>query len=152
VERPAINNSMKLLKSKYDEWDGMKVVPLKIDNLWASVPKAEVHRGKQFYGPVMKDIEANGLHFPLLIVEATHAQLIKEKRRYKDKMLDLPFDEKNTNLDEKIYVVWGGSNRVRAAAELGFDYIDCVIFTNGRFDLAKSKQKLHRKPYMRKFY
>lgn len=152
MERPAINNSMKLLKSKHDEWDGMKVIPLKIDELWASVPKAEKHRGKAFYEPVMKDIEANGLHFPLLIVEATHAQLIKEKRKYKNKMLELPFDEKTTDLDKKIYVVWGGSNRVRAASELGYDHIDCVIFGDGKFDLAKSKQRLHRKPYMGKFY
>lgn len=145
---------MNLLKSKYHslKWDNYDVVPMPISQLWASVPKAEKLRGKNFYEPVRDDIAKNGLRFPLIVVEATHAQLIKEKKRYKDRMLDLPFDPENTDLEERIYVIWGGSNRVRVASELGYDHVDCVIFPNGKFDLAKTKQSLHRKPFQKKFY
>ena len=145
---------MKLLKSKFNggKWDDIEVVPLAIDNLWASVPKADKLRNRPFYKPVMEDIKANGLHFPLLIVEATRRQVREQKDKYKRKMCELPFDGLKDDLNEKMYVVWGGSNRVRAAEELGFTHIDCVIFRDGQFQEAMSRQKLHRRPYQKKFY
>lgn len=145
---------MNNLKCKYhgSTWNDANVVSLPVKDLWASVPKADRHKGKAFYTPVMKDIKENGLCFPLLVVEATHKQLMAEKKRYKDAILDLPFDENDTDLEEKIYVVWGGSNRVRIAEELGYDHVDCVILINGQFDKARGMQRLHRKPYQKKFY
>ena len=145
---------MSVLKSRYHgkSWNDKEVITLPIDELWASVPKADKHKGKAFYQPVLEDIKENGLHFPLLIVEATHKQLIAEKVRYKHKMVELPFNAKNTDLDKKIYVVWGGSNRVRIAKELGYEYVDCVLYSDGSFDEARSHQKLHREPYKGKYY
>lgn len=140
---------MNLLKSKYHEgrWDNMEVVAVPINKLWASVPIAEVHGGKQFYKPLVKDIEANGLTFPLLVVRATEQQLLEQKKKYKDKILELPTLTEDTQL-----VVWGGSNRIRAAEELGYTHIDCVIFEDGDFITAHKKQALHRAPYKNILY
>jgi len=145
---------MNILKSQYHEstWDNMEVVVLPIKDLWASVPKAEKHKGRDFYGPVMEDIKENGLHFPLLIVDATYAQIIEQKKKHRNNILDLPFDQNDCCLSLRQYVVWGGSNRIRIAEELGYTHIDCVIFPNGNFDLAMKKQGLHRAPYKKQFY
>lgn len=140
---------MNILKSSYhgDKWNNIDVIPLPVKELWTSVPKAEIHRGKEFFEPVKKDIEENGLHFPLLVVHSTYEQLVKQKERYKKAMLELPEET-----DEKIYVVWGGSNRWHVANELGYKYVDCVLFSNGEFDKARKMQRLHREPYQGKFY
>lgn len=144
---------MNILKSKYhgSKWDGTEVAPIAIKDLWASVPKAEKCKGKAFYGPVMEDIKQNGLNFPLLVVDATRAQLIEQKEKHKDRLMDLPFDT-DSDLSLRQYVIWGGSNRVRIAEELGYTHIDCVIYPNGDFQKAYIKQKLHRKPYQKRFY
>ena len=140
---------MNILKSKYhgDKWNNIDVVSLPVKELWPSVPKAEKYKGKEFFLPVMKDIKENGLHFPLLVVNSTHEQLLVQKKKYRNKMLDVPKDT-----GEKLYVVWGGSNRWHVANDLGFEYVDCVIFHNGEFDDARNMQKLHRNPYQKKFY
>ena len=140
---------MNILKSNYHGgmWNNINVVSLPVKELWASVAKAEKHRGKEFFEPVKKDIEENGLNFPLLVVHSTYAQLVEQKERYKKAMLALPEE-----IDEKIYVVWGGSNRWHVANELGYEYVDCVLFKNGEFDQARKMQNLHRKPYQGIFY
>tara|TARA_R110002167_G_scaffold254756_2_gene460948 strand:+ start:296 stop:730 length:435 start_codon:yes stop_codon:yes gene_type:complete len=144
---------MKVLKSKYhgSQWDKKDVVILPVNELWASVPKAEHYKGKDFYGPVMEDIKENGLQFPLLIVDATRAQVLEQKEKHKDKLVDLPF-ESDSDLTLRQYVVWGGSNRIRIAEELGYTHIDCVVYANGDFATPHHKQGLHRTPYKKKFY
>ncbi len=129
----------------------MNVVVLPIKDLWPSVPKAVKYKNKEFYGPVMEDIKRNGLNFPLLIVDATRKQLTEQKNKHKDNMCELPFSE-DDDLNVRQYVVWGGSNRVRIAEELGYSHIDCVVFPNGDFNTSHSKQRLHRTPYQKQFY
>lgn len=145
---------MGILKSKFhgSYWDEMKVVSLLISDLWPSVEKAEVHNGIRFYESVKKDIEENGLNFPLLVVDANRKQVIEQKKKYGNRVRDLPFPVNTDDLDARQYVVWGGSNRFEAAQELGFTYVDCVVFPNGDFKAAHGKQKLHRAPYQGKFY
>ena len=133
------------------QWDGKDVVSLPITELWASVAKADIHKGRAFYKLVMADIAENGLNFPLLVVDATREQDIEQKKRHKDKLVDLPF-ELDSDLSKQQYVVWGGSNRVRIAEELGYTHIDCVVYANGDFDTPHKKQKLHRTPYQAKYY
>ena len=144
---------MNILKSKYhnSKWDNLKVVVLPINELWPSVPKAERYRNRDFYGPVMEDIKQNGLNFPLLIVDATREQIKKQKEIHKNAICELPFSE-DDDLNVRQYVVWGGSNRVRIAEELGYSHIDCVVFPNGDFKTPHQKQGLHRKPYQKQFY
>jgi hypothetical protein len=48
---------------------------------------------------------------------------------------------------DQIYVVWGGSNRLVVAKELGYDKVDCVIIPDGDFKCAWGLQPLHRKDY-----
>lgn len=124
---------------------------LPIAELWASVPKAEKLHNKPFYHTVMNDIAADGLIFPLLCVHATRAEMIKAKERYKKSLCDLPFDMRNPgDIEEKHYVIWGGSNRVRAAEELGYTHIDCAMIPS--LTIAHRLQKDMRAPFKKRYY
>jgi len=140
---------MKTLKSKFNgsQWNRIDVIPLKVSDLWASVPLAKQHRGKEFYEPIKEDIRKNGLNFPLIVVDATRNDILKQKRKYKDKLCPLPFDKDKDDLNVRQYTVWGGSNRWNIANELKYDFVDCVIDENADFDKARSMQALHRRPY-----
>ena len=140
---------MKILKSKFNgsQWNGINVIPLKVSDLWASVPLAKQHRGKEFYEPIKEDIRKNGLNFPLIVVDATRNDILKQKKKYKDKLCPLPFNENKDDLTVRQYTVWGGSNRWNIANELGYDFVDCVIVENADFDKARGMQALHRQPY-----
>ena len=145
---------MEILKSRYhnSEWNRIKVVSLRVDDLWASVSIAKEYKGKEFYEPIKEDIRKNGLHFPLIVVDATRNDLVKEKRKYGDKLCKLPFDEDKDDLTVRQYTVWGGSNRWNIANDLGCEYVDCVIVHNADFEKARKMQALHRKPYQGKYY
>ena len=145
---------MKTLKSKFNgsQWNGINVTPLKVSDLWPSVPIAKQHRGKEFYEPIKQDIRKNGLNFPLIVVDATRNDILKQKRKYKNRICPLPFDENKDDLSVRQYTVWGGSNRWNIANDLGYEYVDCIIVNNADFDRARSMQVLHRKPYQGKYY
>lgn len=140
---------MKTLKSKFNnsEWNGIKVVSLKVSDLWASVPLAKQHRGKEFYEPIKEDIKKNGLNFPLIVVDATRNNILDQKKKYKDRLCPLPFDKDKDDLTVRQYTVWGGSNRWNIANELKYDFVDCIIVENANFDKARGMQCLHREPY-----
>ncbi|MBN2164497.1 MAG: tetratricopeptide repeat protein [Pontiellaceae bacterium] len=143
----------KTLKSQFhgSSWISYPTVVLPIKELWASVPRADTHKGKPFYSRLAKDIAENGLHYPLLVVHATRRELIERKNICTDELCELPFDETKTGeLNKRLYVIWGGSNRVRVAEELGFTHVDCVVIES--FDKAYSLQRDHRKPYTQKYY
>jgi hypothetical protein len=145
---------MKILKSRYNDstWNNINVIELKVSDLWASVPIAKKHRSKEFYEPIKEDIKKNGLHFPLIVVDATRNDILKQKKIYTNRLCALPFDPDKDDLTVRQYVVWGGSNRWNIANELGYDFVDCVIIENSDFDKARGMQKLHRKPYQGKYY
>ena len=145
---------MKILKSRYhnSQWNNIKVISLRVSDLWALVPLAKQHRGKEFYEPIKEDIRKNGLHFPLIVVDATRNDILKQKKKYGDKLCKLPFDKDKDDLTVRQYTVWGGSNRWNIANNLGYEYVDCVIVVNADFDRARGMQGLHRKPYKGKYY
>lgn len=142
---------MKILKSAYHDrmtWEcNGKLYPiaqLSVDNLWASVPQAHQLHGKEFYRPLLEDIQKNGLHFPLLCVYATYKDLREQKKRFGDKMLDLPFWANEPD-DKQMHVIWGGSQRLRVAQDLGYTHVDCVMIPT--LDEARGLQRYMRKPY-----
>jgi len=164
---------MNCLKSSYHVQGWIKMsgnkYPIKqlpVDEIWASVPKAEKHRSKEFYRPVLKDIKANGLKFPIMVVAAPRIKVIKEKNVWKNKLCELPFtyntrlksDQKTEeyyidNVDEHNiiqYVCWGGSQRLRIARELGYTHIDCAMMPS--FKIAHNLQKVMRAPYKDRWY
>tara|TARA_B110000858_G_scaffold197561_1_gene259635 strand:- start:958 stop:1395 length:438 start_codon:yes stop_codon:yes gene_type:complete len=145
---------MKTLKSRYHnlEWNDIKVIELRVSDLWASVPVAKTLRNRDFYEPIKQDIKENGLHFPLIVVDATRNDLVMQKKKYKDSLCELPFDKDKDDLTVRQYTVWGGSNRWHIANELGYEHVDCIIIRNADFDSARRMQKLHRKPYQGKYY
>lgn len=137
----------KFLKSEFHDgnWRDIEVVPIAVNLIWQSVPVAQVHRGKEFYPKIKADIQENGLKFPLLVVRCTYDELLKQKEKWKDKILPIPTEE-----DFYGYVVWGGSNRHAIAKELEYDYVDCVLYDT--FEEAHKTQKIQREPYKDKYY
>ena len=133
-------------------WNNYKVHSLKVSELWASVKKAENHRGKTFYTKVKELIEKDGLHFPLIVVDAKRFNLVEQKKKYGDRIVDLPFDKGLDDLNVRQYTVWGGSNRWWVAHELGYEYVDCIIVPNADFGTARAMQGMHRAPYKGKLY
>ena len=130
-------------------WNGLPVVQLACSDIWQSVPIAKVHKGRIFYDRILEDIQKNGLKFPLLVVHSTKREVQQQKKIYTNQLNDLPFWHTD-NLDEMMYTVWGGSNRLAIAKQLGYHTVDCVILTD--FKKARSMQKLHRAPYQGKYY
>ena len=121
----------------------LEVLP--INKLWASVPIAKVHNGVQFYDKLYEDIKKNGLINPLLTVTATYRELMIQKAIWKDRILPLPFKTRGENwqdLNKSIYVIWGGSNRVVVAKQLGYTHIECAMMLG--FKHARSHQQVHR--------
>ena len=147
---------MKLLKSKFHEsfWEARRieypVEVLPIADLWASVPQVETLRNKPFHENLKNDIEKDGLHFPLLTVHTTYNDIWLQKEKYKSKLCELPFTLTEENKENKMYVIWGGSQRVRVAQELGYTHIDCAMIPN--FKEARLLQRYMRAPYMKRYY
>ena len=129
-------------KNKY----ALEILPIK--DLWASVPKAEVHNGIKFYSKLFDDIKKNGLVNPLLVVTSSYRELMIQKAVWKDRVLPLPFKERGEKweeLNKRQYVIWGGSNRVEVAKDLGYTHIECAMMLG--FKHARSHQQVHRKPW-----
>lgn len=129
-------------KNKY------RLETLPIKDLWASVPIAKVHNGVQFYDKLKADMSKNGLINPLLVVTSTRRELIIQKHIWKDRIKDLPFSERGQNwqeLNKCVYTIWGGSNRVEVAKELGYTHIECAMMIG--FKNARAHQQVHRGPW-----
>ena len=139
------NVSDKILKCAFvGTWNQRPIITMLVSSLWASVPAAEKLRGKDFYAPLKKDIEEKGMHFPLLVVEATFGQLTQQKAKHGKSILDLPT---GLAVDDKVYVIWGGSNRYVVAKDLEYTHVDCVIYENGDFAAAWRDQAIQREPF-----
>ena len=109
--------------------------------MWNEVSRRYVDDEVEFYKPLKELIQKEGLHNPLITVECTRLELKGQKAKWGKKLNDLPFwlDE---DLNEKLLVIWGGSNRLYVARELGYTHIDCVMIPT--FDAARKLQKTHR--------
>jgi hypothetical protein len=125
----------------------LEVLPIK--KLWASVPIAKIHNGVKFYDTLKDDMKKNGMINPLLVVTSTQRELLIQKHIWKDRVKPLPFSERGQSgwqsLNKSQYVIWGGSNRVCVAEELGYTHIECCMMLG--FKNARAHQKVHREPW-----
>ena len=144
----------KILRSKFSEtnlWKKYPVRVLPIKDIFISCPKTDVLRGKPFYKLLLDDIERDGLHFPILVSDPTRTELRKKKKQYKKRMEPLP--EWNDGLNEDMqrqWTVWGGSQRIRVAMDLGYTHIDCAIIPS--LDEARTLQGKMRAPFTQRYY
>jgi len=125
------------------------IIHLPISEIWASVPRADKHRGKPFYKPLKEDIEKHGLRWPIMVIKSTRKELQFQKAKWGKAINPLPF-WLGEDMNATQYVVWGGSNRLYAAKELGYDHIDCAIIPT--YNDAHRLQKTMREEYVSKFY
>ena len=144
----------KILRSKFSDiklWNQYPVRVFPIRDIFISVPKTDVLRGKPFYKYLLEDIERDGLHFPILVSDPSRTELRRKKKQYKKRMSDLP--EWNDGLDEDMqrqWTVWGGSQRIRVAKDLGYTHIDCAIIPS--LDEARTLQGKMRAPFTQRYY
>ena len=132
-------------------WKKYPVRVLPIKDIFISCPKTDVLRGKPFYKLLLDDIERDGLHFPILVSDPTRTELRKKKKQYKKRMEPLP--EWNDGLNEDMqrqWTVWGGSQRIRVAMDLGYTHIDCAIIPS--LDEARTLQGKMRAPFTQRYY
>jgi len=147
-----------ILKSSYFEstWKSpnikkeMPVVVMPIDILWPNVQSIEHLYNRPFKKNLRNDIEKNGLKNPLICVKLSKKELIQLKKKYGTKLNELPFDENTANDEEYINSIWGGSQRLVLALEMGYTHIDCVICET--IANAHIIQKEMRKNYKRLLY
>ena len=90
---------------------------------------------------VKESIQKEGLHNPLITVKCTRQQLKGQKAKWGKELNELPFWIAE-DLDKEMLVIWGGSNRLYAAIELGYTHVDCVMIPT--FEEARKLQKTHR--------
>jgi len=142
----------KVLKSEFSEdWNGYEVIELPIDDIWTSVPIAETVCGKPFYSKVRDDIAREGMHFPIIVVKTTYLKLERAKEKWGKRINDLPFWHNELGKHKKVlWSVWGGSNRLEIARELGYTRIDCAVVPT--IAKAVSLQKHMRKPFEDRYY
>lgn len=134
----------KILKCKFQEWEGMKVVEMPLSALFITVPVALPAIN---YNGVIADIKKNGMKFPIQVVECTAAELRKQKEYYKQHMVGIP---SGLHDSDKMYAVWGGSNRVDIARKMNYNIIDCVVYPmdlKDKFQVARSAQSIQRKGF-----
>ena len=88
----------KILKSQYHDSkciiinnENFEVKPLPLKDLWASVPRADIHQGRQFYGPVKESIQKDGMRFPIMVYHATRLEVIEQKKKWGKNIVELPF-------------------------------------------------------------
>ena len=142
----------KVLKSQFPtDWQGFEVRELPVDEIWQSVPIAEKVAGMPFYSRVKEDIAREGMHFPIMCVHTNYEKLERAKEKWGKKINELPFWHNALGKHKKmIWSVWGGSNRLAIAKDLGYTHIDAaVIPTIGK---AISLQKHMRAPFNRRYY
>lgn len=154
---------MKILRSKYHNQGYIEIVSklepkytgnkypieqLRVDEIWASVPKAIIHNGIDFYEPVKKSIIDSGMDWPIMVVNCARHELKGQKAKWGNKINDLPFWMAE-DLNIKMNVVWGGSNRLWVARELGYSHIDCAMMPS--FESAHALQKTMRETHQQ-FY
>jgi len=141
-----------VLKSEFSQdWNGYDVIELPLNDLWASVPIAEEICGKPFYNKVKQDITRDGMRFPIMVVQTTYIKLERAKEKWGKKINELPFWHNELGKNKKlVWSVWGGSNRVAIAQDLGYTHIDCAVLPS--IAKAISLQTHMRKPFNDRYY
>ncbi len=130
-----------------DNWRGFPLITLPVDEIWQSVPSVKELRGMPFKDSLSKDILANGMRFPIMVVHTSYKDLLEAKRRYRKKICDIPSDQfwGDENKDKMIYSVWGGSQRLTFAREHDYTHIVCTILPSIQESI--SLQKEMRRPF-----
>ena len=142
----------RVLKSQFPtEWNGFEVRELPVDDIWQSVPIAENVAGRPFYSRVKEDIARDGMHFPIMCVYTKYEKLERAKERWGKKINELPFWHNELGKHKKmIWSVWGGSNRLAIAKDLGYTHIDAAVIPT--IKQAINLQKFMRAPFNRRYY
>jgi len=145
--------TQKILKSQLHGqklWGRYEIRLLPIQDIWISVPQTVKLRGKPFFEKLTLSIQEEGLHFPLLVSNPTRTELKRKKKQYKERMMPLPDWQDGRDDETRLWVVWGGSQRIRVAKNLGYTQIDCAIIPT--LDEARGLQSKMRNPYQGNLY
>lgn len=114
---------VKTIHSRFnEEWEGFPIKCLSLDSLYVVTPsKPELH-GKPFHAKLKEDIQKDGLYFPFIGVEVTYEDLVAFKKRYKQKMNDIPEPFEGTMVS-----IWGGCQRYVVIKSLEYTHVDVAL-------------------------
>lgn len=144
----------KILKCAFKEhWKHFPIIELEVEKIWQSVPIVDVLPtvNKPFKKNLIDDITRDGMHFPIMVVKSSHKDLLEAKLKFGNKISVLPFWHNDRNPQSKYqWGVWGGSQRLDVAKQLGYTHIDSAVITS--IAKAISLQKIMRKPFQTKYY
>lgn len=106
---------------------------LAIEDLYCPVRDVPI-----FVGELAASISREGLANPIIVVRGPREDLARQQVATGGTGMGLP-DTPVVNC------VWGGTNRISAAKQLGHTHVDCVLLPT--FDLAMQLQDLQRESY-----
>ena len=117
-----------------------------LTDLWPSLVPDE-----KLIEKIKDDIVNNGMHFPIMICDTQHKELLNLKEAWRHKLNELPFFRSERNPQSKNqWSIWGGSQRFELAKRLGYTHIDCAILPS--VFKALSHQNEQRRPYLKYYY
>lgn len=113
--------------------DSFEIRCLEIKELHIPVRNVQV-----FTDEVAASIEQDGMANPVIVVRGPREDLVQELRQ-------LGSEIKNLSEAPVLNCVYGGTNRVFAAKQLGYTHVDCVLLPS--FHLGLKLQNLQRESY-----
>jgi len=113
--------------------ESFEVRALRINELYCPVRSVPA-----FAQGVQASVEREGLRHPVIVVRLPRGDIVSY---YRERGLDERFVPER----EWLNCVCGGTNRVHAAKELGYEAIDCLLVPD--FELAMQIQERHRRTY-----
>jgi hypothetical protein len=144
-----------VLKCSYqNHWNHFPILQLPINDIWQSLPSVDVlpsNKKLPFKKTLIEDIARDGMHFPIMVVNSTYTQLMDAKKKWGNKVNELPFWHNEVRTDVKYqWSVWGGSQRLDVAKHLGYSHIDCAEIPS--IAQAVKLQNEMRKPFIERYY
>lgn len=136
-----LNNLISNIRYAGVTLDEFEVRSMPIDELYSPVRSVP-----SFVNEIKESIDLDGLINPVIVVRKPREDILADWARVQ--IDPIPPDFPDTPV---VNVVWGGTNRLHAARELGYTHVDCVLMPD--FALAFKVQASHRNSYVdaRKF-
>jgi len=117
---------------------GLVMDTFEVRNLPLTELHCPVREVPTFADRLAVSIKESGLYNPIIIVRTT----LEELRDYYG---ERGYDLRHLPKSDPVNCVWGGTNRIAAARELGYTSIDCVLIPD--FYMAMRLQELQRNAY-----
>lgn len=118
------------LYSQYTIWNNREVAQIELEELWTFFPLAEKttnekygSKGDDFFAPLKKDIKANGMINPVVVIPITKELTDRWEGNFAMWLFKHPIDWESKDVQLAVFT---GNNRYHVAKQLGYTSIDCI--------------------------